>query len=85
MADGVVVMLVEDDFEKGRATRHYFLDQPESGRRYDLKLTQRQESRIQPGMSVRVIGRLADNVLTADQDDASIVILNPPAPVAPVR
>ncbi len=76
-------MLVEDDFQNGHATRHYFLDQPDSGRRYDLSLTQRQANRIQPGMSVRVIGTLAGNVITADQDDGSVVTLEVPGPVAP--
>jgi hypothetical protein len=83
IAEGTLAMSVEDDFQSGRATRHYFLDQSGPGRRYDLRLTPRQASRVQPGMRVRVIGRLAGSVLTADQADDSVVVLDAPPIVAP--
>jgi hypothetical protein len=83
VAEGKVAMSVEDDFQSGRATLHYFLDQSGSGRRYDLRLTPSQANRVRPGMSVRVMGRLAGSVLTADQDDRSVVILDAPAARSP--
>lgn len=81
--EGTVAMSVEDDFQSGRATRHYFLDQSGSGRRYDLTLTPRQANIVQPGMRVRVTGSLAGGILTADQADHSVVVLGTPAAVAP--
>lgn len=83
VVEGTVAMSVEDDFQGGRATRHYFLDQSDSGRRYDLRLTPRQANIVQPGMRVRVIGSLAGNILTADHADHSVVVLDTPAAVAP--
>ena len=81
--EGTVAMAVEDDFQSGRATRHYFLDQSDSGRRYDLRLTPRQADIVQPGMRVRIIGRLTGDIPTADKADQSVVLLDPPGVVAP--
>ena len=83
VVEGTVAMSVEDDFQSGRATRHYFLDPSGPGGRYDLRLTPRQAAIVQPGMRVRVIGRLAGGILTADQRDHSVVVLDTPAVVAP--
>ena len=82
VVEGTVAMSVEDDFQSGRATRHYFLDPSGPGGRYDLRLTPRQAGVVQPGMRVRVIGSLAGSILTADQADHSVVVLDTPA-VAP--
>src|SRR5258706_10671311 len=79
--EGTIAMSVEDDFQRGRATRHYFLVQ--SGRRYDLVLTPRQADAVQPGMTVRITGQLGGNVLTADPSDESVVMVRPPAVIAP--
>ena len=81
VVDGTIVMSVEDDFQRGRATRHYFLDESGSGARYELRLTPRQVDIVQPGMRVRVIGRLAADVLTAGQADQSVLVLDIPAGV----
>jgi hypothetical protein len=71
--EGTIAMLIEDDFRSGRATRRYFLDiQSSPVGRYDLKLTSRQADSVQPGMRVRVVGTLANGVLTADQADESV-------------
>jgi hypothetical protein len=83
VVEGTVAMSIEDDFERGRATRHYFLDQSGSGRRYKLRLTPRQADLVQPGMRVRVIGRLVEDLLTADQGAHSVVVLDAPALTAP--
>ena len=84
--EGTISMLIEDDFKSGRATRHYFLDtQSFPGGRYDLKLTSRQADAVQPGMRVRVVGTLANGVLTADQADDSVVVLDAPASGAPSK
>jgi hypothetical protein len=83
VVEGTVAMSVEDDFQSGRATRHYFLDQSGSGRRYDLRLTPRQANIVQPGMRVRVTGSLAGGILTADHAAHSVVVLDTPAAVAP--
>jgi hypothetical protein len=83
VVEGRVAMSVEDDFQSGRATRHYFLDQSGSGRRYDLRLTPRQANMVQPGMRARVIGSLAGDILTADKADQSVVVLDTPSVVAP--
>ena len=85
VVEGTVAMSVEDDFQSGRATRHYFLDQSAPEKRYELRLTLRQASSVQPGMRVRVIGRLAGSVLTADQADHSVVILDPLSVVPPAK
>lgn len=83
VVEGIVGMSVEDDFQSGRATRHYFLDQSAPERRYDLRLTPRQAAVVQPGMKVRVIGRLAGGILTANHADHSVVVLDTPAGAAP--
>jgi len=83
--EGTIVMAIEDDFQKGRATRRYFLNQ--SGRQLDLELMPRQAAGLQPGMTVRITGQLVGNVLTADPSDESVVVLRPPAaaPSGPTR
>src|SRR5262245_45180578 len=83
--EGTIVMAIEDDFQKGRATRRYFLNQ--SGRQLDLELMPRQAARLQPGMTVRITGQLVGNLLTADPSDESVVVLHPPAaaPSFPTR
>ena len=83
VVEGTVAMSVEDDFQSGRATRHYFLDVSGPGGRYDLRLTPRQTGIVQPGTRVRVIGRLAGGILSADQGDHGVVVLEAPALVAP--
>jgi len=83
VVEGTVAMSVEDDFQSGRATRHYFLDPSGSGRRYDLRLTPRQANIVQPGMRVRIIGSLAGDILTAYKADESVVVLDTPGVVAP--
>ena len=83
VVDGTIVMSVEDDFQSGRATRHYFLDPSGPGGRYELRLTPAQANLVEPGMRVRVIGRLAGGILTANQPDYSVVVLDAPALVAP--
>src|SRR3954468_22862409 len=68
VAEGTVVMSIEDDFKSGRATRRYFLaTHAKPGERYALDLTAEQAKSIQPGMRVRVIGRLVGHVLTAEE------------------
>jgi hypothetical protein len=79
VVEGMVGMSVEDDFQSGRATRHYFLDQSGPDRRYELRLTPRQAAVVQPGMKVRVIGKLAGGILTANHADHSVVVLDTPA------
>ena len=79
--EGTIVMAVEDDFEKGRATLRYFLNQ--SGRQFDLRLMPRQAAGLQPGMTVRITGQLMGTVLTADPSDESVVVLRSPAAAPP--
>jgi len=79
VVEGTIAMAVEDDFRSGRATRRYLLQPSGSGAPYDLELTPRQANSVQPGMRVRVTGRLHGSVLTADQTDQSVVILDAPA------
>jgi len=74
--EGKIVMAVEDDFQTGRATRRYFLNQ--SGRQYDLKLASREAAGLQPGMTVRIIGRLVGHILIPDSSDGSVVVLPGP-------
>ena len=83
VVEGTVAMSVEDDFQSGRATQRYFLDKSGSAKRYDLRLTAAQANRVQPGMRVRVTGSLAGGILTADQADQSVVVLDAPAAGAP--
>lgn len=75
VVEGTVGMVVEDDFVNGRATKHYFLDQPGPQGRHDLKLTPHQAKSVHPGMRVRVMGSLAGHVLTADAADHAVVVL----------
>ncbi|PYM14563.1 MAG: hypothetical protein DMD81_17590 [Candidatus Rokuibacteriota bacterium] len=79
VVEGTIAMAVEDDFRSGRATRRYLLQPSGSSAPYDLELTPRQANSVQPGMRVRVTGRLHGSVLTADQTDQSVVILDAPA------
>jgi len=81
VVEGTVVMIVEDDFLHGRAAKHYFLDH--SGGRNDLYVTPKQAQALQPGMKVRVTGRLAGRVLTADTADAGVVVLQGAAAATP--
>jgi hypothetical protein len=74
--EGEIVMSVEDDFRTGRATRRYFLNQ--SGRQYDLRLTSREAAGLQPGMTVRITGRLVGHILIPDSSDGSVVVLPGP-------
>src|SRR5262245_1732822 len=83
VVEGTVVMIVEDDFLNGRAAKHYFLDQAGPGGRHDLKLTPMQARALQPGMKVRVTGRLNGRVLTADTADAGVVVLEAAAAATP--
>src|SRR4051794_14140160 len=48
--EGTVVMLIEDDFLKGRATTHHFLDDSATGKRHPLKLRPEHAGRVEPGM-----------------------------------
>jgi len=75
--EGTIVMSVEDDFQRDRATRRYFLNQ--SGRQLELVLAPHQAAGLRPGMAVRITGQLAGNVLTPDPSDESIVLLRSPA------
>ena len=79
--EGTIVMAIEDDFQKGRATRRYFLNY--SGQQLDLRLTPRQAAGLQPNMTVRIIGQLVGNVLTADPSDESVVVLRTPCAAPP--
>jgi hypothetical protein len=83
VVEGTVAMSIEDDFQSGRATRRYYLDTSGSAKRYDLRLTPRQANIVQPGMRVRLTGSLAGGILTADQADHSVVVLDTPAVVVP--
>jgi len=85
VVEGTVAMSIEDDFQSGRATRHYFLVQSGPGRRYGLRLTPRQTEIVRPGMRVRVIGSLAAGILSAGQTDHSLVVLDAPAGAATDR
>ena len=79
--EGTIVMAIEDDFQKGRATRRYFLNH--SGQQLDLRLTPRQAAGLEPNMTVRIIGQLVGNVLTADLSDESVVVLRTPGAAPP--
>src|SRR5262245_54558398 len=83
VVEGTVVMIVEDDFLHDRAAKHYFLDVSGPGGRHDLKLTPKQARVLQPGMKVRVTGRLNGRVLTADPADAGVVVLEAAAAATP--
>src|SRR5215468_230649 len=83
VVEGTVVMIVEDDFLHGRAAKHYFLDQAGPGGRHDLNITPKQARALQPGMKVRITGRLAGRVLTPDTADASVVVLEAAAAATP--
>ena len=83
VVEGTIVMSVEDDFRSGRATRRYFLDPAGPGGRYELRLTPAQADLVQPGMRVRVIGRLVERVLTANRADHGVLVLDTPAAESP--
>ncbi len=83
VVEGTIAMSIEDDFQSGRATRHYFLDESGLDKRYDLRLTPRQAAIVQPRMRVRVSGSLTGSVLTADQTEDGVVVLDSPGVVPP--
>lgn len=79
LVEGTIAVSVEGEFPAGLATRHHFLDQSGPGGRYELRLTPGQADTVQPGMRVRITGRLAEGVLTADRASHSVVVLDTPA------
>ena len=44
--EGTVTVAVEDDFERGRATRRYFIDEQNLGRRFELKVNKAQGDKL---------------------------------------
>jgi hypothetical protein len=84
VVDGTVVMLVEDDFARGRATTHHFLDEAVTGKRHKLKLKPQQAQRVEPGMKIRVSGTLSGDELTPDDSGFSVTFLKSAAVVAAV-
>ena len=64
--EGTVTVAVEDDFERGRATRRYFIDEQNLGRRFELKVNKAQGDKLRTGARIRVRGDAAGNALSAD-------------------
>ena len=73
--EGTLAVSIEDDFAHSRATRHYYLDEANLGRRFELQLDGRQARDLVPGMRLRVHGDVADGQLRADTSADSIVVV----------
>jgi hypothetical protein len=73
--EGTLAIAIEDDFAHSRATPHYYLDEANLGRRFELQLDGRQAQGLQPGMRLRVRGSVAADHLRADTRSDSITVL----------
>ena len=82
--EGTVTVAVEDDFERGRATRRYFIDEPNLGRRFELKVNQAQGDKLRTGARIRVRGNAAGNALSADPAADAVTVLAEPLAAAPL-
>ena len=82
--EGTVAVAVEDDFERGRATMRYFLDERNLGTRFELKVNENQGRKLKTGQQVRVRGNAAGTALSADAGDDGVTVLAEPQATAPV-
>ena len=76
--EGTVTVAVEDDFVRGRATRRYFLDEQNLGRRFELKLDESRGQRLRTGAHIRVRGVASGGALSADTQGESVEVLAEP-------
>jgi hypothetical protein len=82
--EGTVTVAVEDDFERGRATRRYFIDEQNLGRRFELKVNKAQGDKLRTGARIRVRGNAAGNALSADPAGDAVTVLAEPLAAAPL-
>ena len=82
--EGTVTVAVEDDFERGRATRRYFIDEQNLGRRFELKVNKAQGDKLRTGARIRVRGHAAGNALSADPAGDAVTVLAEPQAAAPL-
>jgi hypothetical protein len=82
--EGTVLVAVEDDFERGRATRRYFIDEQNLGRRFELKVNKAQGDKLRTGARIRVRGNAAGNALSADPAADAVTVLAEPVAAAPL-
>ena len=82
--EGTVTVAVEDDFERGRATRRYFIDEQNLGRRFELKVSKAQGDKLKTGARIRVRGNAAGNALSADPAGDAVTVLAEPQAAAPL-
>jgi hypothetical protein len=82
--EGTVAVAVEDDFERGRATRRYFLDERNLGARFELKLDAQQARGLKTGQKIRVRGTATGGALSADTTADSVTVLAEPQAATPI-
>jgi subtilase family serine protease len=76
VTDGTIVLVHEDYFLSGRAVNRHYLDQADG--RHELHLTAEQAKKVKSGMKVRVHGKRDGDVITADEAEGSLMLLEPP-------
>ena len=79
--EGTALMVVEDDFARGKATKRYFLEQPATKARKELKLSPRQAEAFQPGSKVRAKGKLTGDTLEVEEAADGLVVVDGSATV----
>jgi hypothetical protein len=79
---GTAVVLIEDDFDHGRATTRHFLRADVSGELLELAVTAAQAKRIHPGQKITVRGRRVGTRFEVDVDRDAIAVLAEPVATA---
>jgi hypothetical protein len=82
--EGTVAVAVEDDFERGRAMKRYFLDEQTLGQRVELLVNEAQGKALMTGQKIRVRGVAQGNVLSAEATGAGVTVLADAVAATPV-
>jgi hypothetical protein len=82
--EGTVSVVVEDDFQRGRSTTRYFLQERNLGQRFELRVSPEQGRQLQTGATIRVRGVAAGGTLSADTTTGSLTQVTAAATAPPV-
>jgi hypothetical protein len=82
--EGTVAVVVEDDFQRGRSTTRYFLQERHLGQRFELRVSPEQGKQLKTGATIRVRGVAAGGTLSADTTTGSVTQVTAAATAPPV-
>lgn len=82
--EGTVSVAVEDDFQRGKATTRYFLQERNLGQRFELRVSPEQGKQLKTGATIRVRGIAAGDTLNADTTTGSVTQVTAAATAPPV-